>query len=702
MTELKKFPHESNKPIKNNKNDDVFDNSHIPDNHYIENKLVTILKGIANPSKHCLNFNAEVIKSTLYDRDPNQQLINLLKAYNQGRESIMTTSIFGSRIDPSEFRIVVRNNIPELVAPSEHQMRKSYFLDPSTKTLNLCTVKQTDLFIGGYGSYLINVPTGKIALAWSGNIPLLFGSGPHVIHDANLKKIKDTDLVDINSEYIHHGTYHILRVYPGHCQKIWIDSTPYFLTPQNTPYVFNHAVFQKSKTTTKLSAGYIDHGNYNIIQVPKGKVAKVWLNSTKPMLLEESDEPYIFTDPSFTLDKRTNEDPFFNGFDKIIIHGPIKRIIPRTGEVAITYNNGNLQTFTPGTISDPIIITSVNHIFDRFLSINIQTIEFPSEKTIQRRIKENKTSKTDIDYPDVNYEVFRTSDGLPIGVKLLVVFEIDNPDLALSRLHPDNIMGHIENLVVADMGFIVQQCSSTDFLKSNRHDNKSDVNLQISDFYENLQQKVFKALKKDFSDYGIKLIRLNIETPKILDNKISTRMAEYSLLSTETNAKMSVMDKNYEINKREAEQRANQMHIKQEQENTQKIEQARAELEATKLLSEAQLMRAEAEMKTQKLLLSVAEERAKMYTKFPALLHYDMAALQTKAMQGVSSMIISPDVASTYFNMMPWKQQSQNNLQNLQNSQQSIPTLPQIPQLENANDGPFDINSLDQKTITYQ
>lgn len=649
---------------KNHKNDmsnSKHDNN--IDEHHKENKLVTILKDIANPIEHCLVFEKEIIQSTLGNPIHDQQVSNVVEAFNQGRPSIMVSSVFGKRINPDEYRVVVKNNVPELVPPSENQVRKGIYADPSTKTHNLCTSKQTDIFIGGYGSFVVNVPPGKIALAWRGIIPILLGPGPHVIHDANLKEIKASDLIDMNSEYITHGTYHIIRVYPGNCQKIWIGATPYILTPKNTPYIFNQPVFSKTPESTKLSTGYISHGNYNIIQVPRGKVAKVWINSTKPMLLEESDDPYLFTDPSFVFNAKSATEHFHDASERIIVHGSIKRIMPRTGEVAITYNNGNLETFGPNQRNEPTIITSVNHNFDRFLTINIQTIEFPSEKAVGKRIKENKTSKNDIDYPDVNYEVFRTSDGLPIGVKLLVVFEIDNPALTLSRLNPDNIMSHIENLVVADMGLVVQQCSSTDFLKSNQPSVREPTCELLIDFYENLQQKVFNTLKRDFNDYGIKLSRLNIETPKILDTTISSKMAEFSLMNTEAGAKIAVMDKNFNIGKRQAEQDANTKQIRQQQENDQKIAQAKAEMESAKMRAEARIIEAEAEAKAiiikaeadaeaKKLFIKVMEEQSAIYDKSPGFLQYQMAEVQATNMKGISSMIVSPEVAMS-LNFLP-------------------------------------------------
>jgi hypothetical protein len=617
----------------------------------IDNKLDQILKKLAYPEKHVLTFDSQVIKSTLYDSDPQTQIANTTNAYNQGRKTIMTSSVFGTRIEPDEFRLVALNKQPELVPPSPAKLRKQLFSNPNDNPENLGIYKQTNLFIGEYGSYIINVPMGYIAKAWKGNMPIFLGQGPHVIHDPNLKTVKKEDLIDMNSDYIQHGTYHIIRVPPGQFAKITINTTPYFLTPRNHSYVFNESVF-KFDGLVKLSSVYIAHGNYNILQIPHGKIAKVWFGATRPELLNASDIPYVFADPAFSLALKNKDTYFEDATEHIIIHGSIKRILPKTGEVAVTHNNGKLVTYCSNPKNEPITITEPNHSFDRFIPINIQTIEFPSEKKKNQRIKENNVSKKDIDYADVNYEVFRTSDGLPIGVKLLVVYEIENPNLTLQRLNADQILSHIESLVVADMGLVIQNCSSVDFLKTNQAFAKkevSDVALNVNEFYENLQKRVFSQLQNDFADYGIKLIRLNIETPKILDLTIAGKMAEFSLMNTEARAKEGVLDRKFNIAKQEASQDAIKKQISQEQENNNEIAKAKAKLEAAKLLSQAALAQVEADAQQQKMLLEIAERRAKLYDDHPGLLQYDIAKIQAEAMKNITSTIISPEIASMYY-----------------------------------------------------
>ena len=120
------------------------------------------------------------------------------------------------------------------------------------------------------------------------------------------------------------------------------------------------------------------------------------------------------------------------------------------------------------------------------------------------------------------YEEFRTKDGMPIGVKLLVVYSITDPKKLLQQLNKDKIVEHIENLVVADMGAVIQQCSSSDFQNTSQTKTMPDVYDNMlnraqgphpsngQEFVKHLQDSVKNKLSSDFKEYGIKLDRINI------------------------------------------------------------------------------------------------------------------------------------------------------------------------------------------------
>ena len=610
-----------------------------------------------------LEFGNEVIQSKLESDDPYEQIQNIVSEFNGENHTIMTKSPLGMRINADEFRLVALNNQPELVPPTNYPLRKKIYMTPGKSTEELGIFKQTALCFGGYGSYVVNIPNGKLGLGWLGkNKPIIIGPGPHVFHDPNFKEITEENLVDLNSAYINHGTYHIIRVPLGHVAKININATAYFLLPNDDPYVFNNPTFKVITPYTKLTNKYITHGNYNILQIPHGKIAKIWINSI-PYLLEGQDEPYMFNDPSFVFESKSNDEMFYNSTEKYIVHGSIKRLLPKTGEVAITYENGKLVTIESPLDNQAITINNPNHSFEGFLQTNYQNIEFPSKNTKELRKKEGKS------YEEINYEIFRTGDGLPIGVNILVVYEISDPQLTLSKLAPEQITQHIEYIVVADMGMVIQNCNSTNFLKTDQTMAKSfklkkeiPFDSPFEEFYEHLQDKVKNKLCDDFSKYGIKLIRLNIETPKVLDDQISKQMAEISLQSTKIGVQESLNEKNYNIAKQQAEMNAKQKEIAQNQENENKkkqatveadciIAKAKAELDATRLRTEAKNLENEMEIKYQQMLLDLAERKAKQYAEFPTLLQYDLAKLSTDSMKNIEKLIISPEVAASLYMM---------------------------------------------------
>lgn len=616
-------------------------------------EIIKIINSLPSPSKFLLEFDKEIVKSSLISENKAEMMHNIMNEFNKDGPNIMTESVFGERIEPGKFRIVALNKRPQLVLPGK-MLRKSIYLSPKDKTEDIGIFDQTELCFGCYGTYVVNIPVNKVGLAWKGIFPVLLGPGPHVIHDQNFKLLTQNDLADINQPYIQHGNYHIIRVQPGFLGKITIDNAPYFLLPSSKPYVFNQPIFTFEEHLTPLSSHYIRHMNYHLLQVPQTYLAKVWFG-TKAQILESRPEPYFFDDPTFILEKKSEKEPYWSTASNVIIHGPIKIIRPPTGQVAVTYLNGKLKTYRCQE-DKPILIDSPTHIFSNFLGVNFQTIEFPSEESKAARKLENPNYTPD----ELNYEIFRTGDGLSIGVKLLVVYEIEDADVTLNKIDVDKIRKHIEGVVVADMVMVFQSCTSADFLKTNqtraRH-TKDDVDLltdkQSSEVYEFIQDKIKNKLRDDFSEYGIHLIRLNFDAPKILNKKIAEELEKNSVLATETRAKEATLASKMNIVNQEAQQEAVKSKVAQDQKNANTISEAKAFLEATQLKNAARLSEIETDVKGQQLNLELNKKRAELYEHNPRLFELDLAKVRAESMKNISTMVISPEVASMYFNM-PW------------------------------------------------
>jgi len=266
-------------------------------------------------------------------------------------------------------------------------------------------------------------------------------------------------------------------------------------------------------------------------------------------------------------------------------------------------------------------------------------------KREENNLKEKK-NETITDYDEINYEIFRTGDGLAIGVKLLVVYKIVDPLLTLGELYHDQILYHIEGIVVADMGFVIQTCSSVDFLRSNQGSisNENDE-VKYKNFFGSLQKNVGEKLRDDFAKYGIELIRLNIEAPKVLDKNISKKLSEFSITNTETKTKQTMLEMQYDITQQEARRDAIKKQIEVKQENDNKISQAQALLESSRLIAQSKIVEAEAEKRRLELMQEKEKQRGEIYERYPSLLQYDIKRLCKESMEKVKTTIVSPEIA---------------------------------------------------------
>jgi regulator of protease activity HflC (stomatin/prohibitin superfamily) len=536
---------------------------------------------------------------TLSERALTQQILAKFNQNIDKKDSCFEINVVrGEQIKPGHFMLGLRNNTPELHGPSADPIARRFTYKPGKFTKKLGSVNQNKLFYGAEGSYVLNVPMGHYAKAWSDNKPILYGQGTHVIHSATFKFIEE-DIVKQSKNYIEHGTIHILRVPAGYLAKIRLNNVPYILPAQKTPYIFNHPAFDmENDPYVKESESYIQHDTIHILRVPSGTIAKVSLGS-HAFLLEAQKDPYIYNSPVFSLEK-ANKSLYFKASSRLIEHGSIKRLLPHTGEVAVTHDNGTLRVFPPPQDGQPILITSPNHSIDGFLTTGLQTKTFPSEGTKKRLLQENPQATVD----EFSHEIFTTSDSLKLGVLLVVAYRIADPERALAILsNEEKILEHIENLARTDMGRAVKSCSSQQFLVSFQNQiKKADIEIKQSESnpfipppFMGVQDDVRHKLGEELKEYGIELVRFNIESYKIMDEGIAKEMEKQSLNTAKTNAKEGTLEANYRIGKREAEQAAEILRIQTVQQNQVITSTATAQLEAAKQQSEKEILAATAQ-----------------------------------------------------------------------------------------------------------
>lgn len=582
------------------------------------------------------NYLNEILITAPVDTSPQTQAERIVKEFNKNiklTDSCFTESrVRGNQINPGKFILAVRNGIAELHGASTTPIALKLLIKPGQHSRVIANnINQNDKFYGSCGKYVLNVPAGQFALATSGNKPLIYGEGCHVIHDANLKADINTDIQFVSQAdpYIRHSTIHFLRVPIGKYANIKIGAKFYILQGRESPYIFNDPLFailqpQNGVYFYNQSEPYICNGTIHILRIPDGKIAKIW-RGAEAFLLHARKEPYVFDDPMFRIEKNSQGQLFFDATARLIKHGSTKRVMPHTGEVAVTYKNGVLEILEPNP-GKPYIITLATHEVESFLSIGLETLVFPSEQTKLQRQKDKASAE------EIAYECFTTRDSVKVGVKLMVAFQIVDPELALKRLtNKEGILKHIENVATVDMGKVIQLCSSQEFLNSNnmqplkegQEEQKQKVITNIKN--KNYQDEVTKQLQKDLLEFGIELTRFNIETPKILDQQIASEMAKFSVQSAQINAKMGFMDQQFHIAKRTAEQEATSLQIAQEQKNSATTSQAKAALAAVQSKTSAKIAEAEAAKKVAE--LNAEAEKISIFKKAEA----EAAAIKMKA-----------------------------------------------------------------------
>lgn len=518
-----------------------------------------------------LRIEDVIISSTLFHRNPTVQGSRIVAEFNKrilpGQTTFETSLFVGDWVNPDQFILGACNQIPEIQPYNGAQkIRRAWYANPTINTEIIGIKYQTSLFYGKYGSYVLNVPPNYYALAWSGIRPLIFGVGPHVIHDPNF-------------------------------------------------------TFDEEKGLQKQSLNHIVHGSIHILRIPAGCVAKIWIGN-RPVLLESREEAYVFDSPLFQLSKN-GDHTFFKATEELIQHGSIKRVMPHTGRVAVTYENGNLCIISPDK-KGPTLITSPTHEVSSFLDTNIQSYTFPSDEEKKQRLKNN-----DRILPErLNHYVFLTSDSLEIGMKLLVSYRIEDPHKALSQLGEKGILNTVENLASVDMAKVVNTLSSQEFLNPYSSANV-EKNAQPAYFWE----KIYTSFRKELENFGIELVRFNIESPFYVDKEIGRKMSEFATMTAEANAKQGIIERQARVQEAEARRDANTKQIKQNQTNEATISAAQASLEAKKLEAEGIRILAEANAKE-------LELKAEVFRNYPELLEYEKTKVMAEAI-GQGKLIMS-------------------------------------------------------------
>ncbi|CAD7959241.1 unnamed protein product [Amoebophrya sp. A120] len=325
----------------------------------------------------------------------------------------------GSLVPPNCIGIYVHNGMVKVVSPGRWLLRPSRsHWQTLDENLDKNVIKSGTLLV-------VRVPIGQIGLCLDNGNPLLLGPGSHC---CNTGLVQFQRLVDQSAEYISHGPFHLLRVPRGKYGKCWVPQkdtgtiSPRLL--EEGFHIINNVLF-RFDGMVDVRSPHIEHGSVHVLQVEKGKVAKVFLDNIPRLLgpgrhaLEsvnfqycgvadmtdqvirhgtitilriplgeiglawqlnepffiESSGLYAYNSPDFTFVDHVPAN------EKIIELGAKKILSVWTGEVGITYRNGELDVLDHGRH----VIDAATHVFECFLSTQQKSLRLVSMTQDQKK-----------------------------------------------------------------------------------------------------------------------------------------------------------------------------------------------------------------------------------------------------------------------------------------------------------------------------
>ena len=482
--------------------------------------------------------------------------------------------------------------------------------------------------------------------------------------------------------------YGIARPYPRWSNTISIVSTPKFMDPQNPyfgtsdthivcvpqmhygrvlvggkyqllgpgPHVFTNTPSFSYQDVVPQNSPLVQWGDIAIMMVPSGSIAAIRIGADHDFK-EARTEPYVTHSNVFELMKNPKRaDGFYDATQNIIVNGAKKRILPNLWEIVVTDNGGHIEFIKPNDDKTPHIIDSCTHYVVDILDTSIRQAQFPDEEDIAERRKQPGLKPEEI-----YYDVYNIPNGPRIAVKLDVQYQFEDPETLMKDLRASSVKKHIEFIVTTAMGAVMQQCSVTDFLATDKigpmqFDQKADSKGEAATapyrhFQDIMREQVTAAFKKN----GIKLIQLSYELPKILDEKFAQQVSGNSLKMAEIYTQQATTKMEFQISQQKAEREARALAIKQQQENANLISAAQAKVDAAKADASAEIERAKGKAAAT-VAMAEAEQKAadlmgRVYKDNPALLQLRLAEQQRETLRHATMFVgVDPQTMFSAYN----------------------------------------------------
>lgn len=442
------------------------------------------------------------------------------------------------------------------------------------------------------------VKQDEFLLVQKNGVPELVGPSNIPVRRQKIFNFRDSSstLAQVKQSQVLIGAngHFVINVPPGKYAKVY-DGNKALLLDQGQHVIHsNNFRFDPSKDLVDQKSLYIAHNDINILRVPQGQVAIVRVEN-KSMFLESRPEPYVFKTQQFILESPDANNLFHQANSKKLQAGTQIRLIPDVGDIAVVNNYGHFDVIKPSNDKkEPMIIDIANARFDGFLTTNLQNVEFPSD---QHKIEGRE---------NINYDYYYTADGVEVGVRFFVCYRIVNPDKTLQNLSLSGIRNHIESVVTTDMGNAIKQTSTQDLLATDLTTIKNKEK-QKEGVLQHWQDKVKTKLCHNLDEYGIELVRLNIEEAKIQNAEIEKQMSSLAITSARTRADLSALDATLKTRELSAQQDRDLAIKRQENDVQLNIMRAEGGLKAASIKAEEEKVLGAAAAAKQAYMVKIAE-----------------------------------------------------------------------------------------------
>lgn len=460
----------------------------------------------------------------------NDSLPQIIELFNQENDSttrrasilkninFLGFSLFTYRmVEKNQLRLVQRNGVPELVGHSGYYQRR----------IKIWSLWKPWTWFRGFRDNSSTIGIYNIA------------------GDTN-------DSINIKG-YIGYGDRHLVSVNPGEYAKVIVNGKP-MLLDVGVHVIKTNNFSYIGKVSQSMS--FIKHENLYRIQVPSAKIAAVIVDN-EPHLLETG--TYYIRSDNFQKIQKNRDSDFYDNEDSVIRCGSLLRIMPPPNTVAV-YNIGPKQYIFP---DNEVASSSTNKEENQVGVIDqdgILKIKNPNVKFVTFL----KTDLINKNYPtEKEHFTYYTKDSVQVAVKLFVAYRIVDPKLAIQKLGPTGIDGHIEHITHVDMARAGQETSLQGIQSSS--DLKIDAVSETSElendgnppayhqiYLSTWQESVKERLEKDLKEYGIQLVRLNIEEINILNKEIENEMARQAVGVAKANANLVTINLQNKVDLQEA------------------------------------------------------------------------------------------------------------------------------------------------------